>query len=93
MRKLPLATLGAVTALGLLAASAQAEPVKLSLAQMDELTAGEASANASAQASSSASASASAGPEGGTAEAFAESFSAAFASASVTPPENGENGD
>jgi hypothetical protein len=41
MRKLPLATLGAATALGLLAAAAQAEPVKLSLAQMDELTAGQ----------------------------------------------------
>jgi hypothetical protein len=40
MRKLPLATLGAATALGLLATVAQAEPVTLTPSQMDELTAG-----------------------------------------------------
>jgi outer membrane lipoprotein-sorting protein len=40
MRRLPLTILGAATALGLAAATAQAEPVKLSPAQMDQLTAG-----------------------------------------------------
>jgi hypothetical protein len=44
MRKLSLATSGVAAALGLLAAGAQAEPVTLSLSQMDELTAGQAAA-------------------------------------------------
>ena len=41
MSKLPLATWGAAATLGLLAAAAQAEPVTLSLSQMDEVTAGQ----------------------------------------------------
>lgn len=40
MRKLPLAALGAAAAVGLFAATAQAEPVPLTYAQMDQMTAG-----------------------------------------------------
>jgi hypothetical protein len=47
MRKLPLATLGAATALGLLATAAQAAPVSLTPSQMDELTAGASSVTVS----------------------------------------------
>lgn len=41
MRKLPLAALGAMAAVGLTAGAAQAEPVPLTLEQMDEMTAGQ----------------------------------------------------
>jgi hypothetical protein len=46
MRELPLTISGAASALGLLAAVAQAEPITLSATQMDELTAGQAAATA-----------------------------------------------
>jgi hypothetical protein len=48
MSKLSLATSGAAATLGLLAGAAQAEPVTLSLSQMDELTAGQAAVESAA---------------------------------------------
>jgi hypothetical protein len=48
MRQLPLTVSGAAAVLGLLAATAQAQPVTLSVRQMDELTAGHAAATSAA---------------------------------------------
>jgi hypothetical protein len=58
MKRLILVLLGAAANLGLLAAAAQAQPVTLSLSQMDELTAGQAASGSSASVAVSA-----AGPE------------------------------